>query len=436
MNFINKLKIKGKNLPLILIAFCVFGFIPKFSYAIGVTDIALTFAIVAFPFAIEWLFWILADKVAAPILNLVVTHLINGTSFTVTRDLIVLNLWSVARDWANLLIVVGLIGVAIATILNLEKYKAQKLLAPLLIVALLVNFSVLFVGLIIDSSNIIMNNFFGNSAGGAREIVSSVVRVERIYVSSFYAEFIDTPLTTNSYTHLFLAHLGVGILGLVARIIEMAAIYFLLAVSFIYLAIVLVARYAMLVFLFIISPIAFVFMVFPIEVCQKVWKSWWEHFIRWCFIGVGLGFSLRLSVDMFNALSRFRISQTTIGEMELRIFVVTMILAVGVYTTLKSAPAVAKAAMGIVKTAGLAIATGGTALAGKVGLGAGKMVGYGTGLDRATDNLKRGFYNAKDYANRGLENIGLARRGTMAANRKARETKSIEGDVKLMQNLS
>ena len=144
-------------LPILALGFL---FVPQQVHALASTDVILVYVLTAVPFAVEWLFWIISDKVAAPILNLVVTELINGTSFTVTRDLVALNLWTISRDWANMLIVIGLIGVAIATMLNIDRYKAQKLLAPLLIVALLVNFSVLFVGLIIDSSTIIMNNFF------------------------------------------------------------------------------------------------------------------------------------------------------------------------------------------------------------------------------------------------------------------------------------
>src|SRR6185295_16687965 len=70
--------------------------------------------------------------------------------------------WKIVRDLTNIGIIGGLIATAISTILQIEKYNANKLLARLIIAALLVNFSYFFTGAIIDSSNYLATQFYTN----------------------------------------------------------------------------------------------------------------------------------------------------------------------------------------------------------------------------------------------------------------------------------
>ncbi|MBZ9572914.1 hypothetical protein KJA17_01890, partial [Patescibacteria group bacterium] len=67
--------------------------------------------------------------------------------------------WEIIRDLTNIAIVLGLVVIALATILRITTYHAKKTLPLLLIVALLVNFSPLICGIIIDGSNIVMSYF-------------------------------------------------------------------------------------------------------------------------------------------------------------------------------------------------------------------------------------------------------------------------------------
>ncbi len=367
MNFLNFTSKKGRIITFALL-FIAFITVPRATHALATTDVLLVFVITAGPFFFEWFFWILTDKIAVPLINLSITHLIGPSALTVTRDIFVLNLWNIAKDWANMVIVVALIGIALATILNLEKYKAQKLLFPLILVALLVNFTPVLVGLPIDLSNIIMRDFLSTASGGPRLIVDQVVEIERSFVQVPFWNLVSGGRIAE-YPRLF-----ESIINIVIRIFTMTSIYLVLFVAFIYLAFILIVRYAMLTFLFIVSPLAFVFMIFPIDVCRKIWQGWLDHFIRWCFIGVGTGFTLRLSMDMFSALSGFSMSASDVdsaGPMTFRLYLTGLVLFIGLFVTTKSARKIATAVMGIAKTAGLAIATGGAGLVGKLAMSAG-----------------------------------------------------------------
>ena len=96
---------------------------------------------------------------AAMLLGWVTSPGFMGVSFTGTDNIMVTNGWRVVRDLTNMFIVLGFVVIGIATILRIREYEARKILIPLIAIALLVNFSRVFCGLIIDGSNIIMDHF-------------------------------------------------------------------------------------------------------------------------------------------------------------------------------------------------------------------------------------------------------------------------------------
>ncbi|HEA84495.1 MAG TPA: hypothetical protein ENI04_00750, partial [Candidatus Wildermuthbacteria bacterium] len=67
--------------------------------------------------------------------------------------------WELSRDFINILFLLILVFIGLATTLRLETYQYKKTLPALIGVALLINFSGVFVGMIVDISNIITNFF-------------------------------------------------------------------------------------------------------------------------------------------------------------------------------------------------------------------------------------------------------------------------------------
>ena len=72
--------------------------------------------------------------------------------------------WYTILIFANLGIVIGMIFVAIATILRIEKYSWKKMLPKLLLVALLVNFSLVILGIFVDISNYLSMTFLAQTS--------------------------------------------------------------------------------------------------------------------------------------------------------------------------------------------------------------------------------------------------------------------------------
>ena len=68
-------------------------------------------------------------------------------------------IWYIMLGLANIGLVIAMIFMAIATILRIEKYSWKKMLPKLLLVALLVNFSLVILGIFVDMSNYLSISF-------------------------------------------------------------------------------------------------------------------------------------------------------------------------------------------------------------------------------------------------------------------------------------
>lgn len=73
--------------------------------------------------------------------------------------------WTAMRDIANIVIIGMFTFIAIATILGVAEYGAKKLLARVLIIAVLINFSLIFTKVIIDFSNFTAAQFYSSASG-------------------------------------------------------------------------------------------------------------------------------------------------------------------------------------------------------------------------------------------------------------------------------
>ncbi len=373
----------------------------------------------------------------------------NQNKWVITRSLALLKFWNIAKTWANMLIVLGFIGVAIAFILNLEQYK--KKLVPLLIVALLINFSVVFVGLMIDVSNIVMGTFVSGGdiittlilpindmwnktarvmdIGEMHFLSGSVFNFEKLYKAAKYAgvQFIFT-LT-----------------------------YFVLAITLFWISLIIIQRYVMLGILFILSPLAFVFYVLPIPKAQELFKKWWEYFIKWCFIGVAVAFFVGLAsnilgqfpADFFKNFPLVQDADKIMGKITeplLRIGVILMVLIVGMKIALKTSGTVAGVVIGAAMSVGKLALVGGAGLAvgaaslarssarGVVG-GAAKMAGntkYGSAIK---DKVTASRDSMSDFYHRGREKIGLTGAGTAETVKQNRMQEKLKEPTERLKNI-
>jgi hypothetical protein len=140
----------------------LFFFIPHTAQAIGfdMTDVA---KLVGSLFAV--VIWLLGKLLVLLIYLVVWVAQYNGF---ISSDAVRIG-WEIVRDVCNMFFIVILLVIAFATVLNIEKYSWKKQLPRLLLMAVLINFSKLICGVVIDFAQVIMLTFvngFRDIAGG------------------------------------------------------------------------------------------------------------------------------------------------------------------------------------------------------------------------------------------------------------------------------
>lgn len=178
--------------------------------------------------------------------------------------------WSTLRDLANIVFIFLLLAIGIGTMLRLSGYGIKQLLAQVLIVAILINFSLFFTKLIIDVPNRLAIEFYkgmqiSNCNGGAGSIGLSCgdAGLSDRFMNALK---IQTLMDTRSIQAKYGTAAAVDTLsGGKIFLIGFFGSIFLFIAAFIFFAagILLAQRLALLVLVMVFSPIAFVFMVVP-----------------------------------------------------------------------------------------------------------------------------------------------------------------------------
>lgn len=183
--------------------------------------------------------------------------------------------WGIMRDVANMFFVLILLIIAFATIMNIERYGYRALLKRLLIMAILVNFSMTIVGLLIDLSQVVMLSFVaaikdvasGNIVVGFGLVDAFNLRIETGGVQDL-ADYITTLLLGAVMITVVVAVVGIFILILALRIVKLWIII-------------------------VMAPLAFLFHAFPRT--EGYYSEWVKELTNNLIIGPVLAFFLWLS---------------------------------------------------------------------------------------------------------------------------------------------
>ena len=286
----------------------------------------------AFRFAIGVLSWVTSPNFLA------------GVSYT--RNEFVTTGWQIVRDFCNSFYILVVIAIGIGTALRIREYQIKKLLPKLIISALLINFTPVICGVIIDASNILMNTFLqgGGSAGLSEIVIQSVNSVGEILGRMFH---LGTTLAT-----LHFARAGDLIFdSLVTIIFNFYGTFVVLA-----LALLFMMRYIALWTAVILAPLAFLCWVLP--PLTRFWKMWWRQFISWCLVGIGGAFFLYLGGFMARIIQNListpggalGLSTQGLSGVLVHLFPLTFVF-IGYTLTLQFAPMGASMVLGLVKMA-------------------------------------------------------------------------------------
>jgi len=192
------------------------------------------------------------------------------------RNTFVMESWRIVRDFANMGFVLVLIYIGLATALRYREHQAKKTLPRLIAIAILINFTPVICGVVIDAANIFMNFFFAAGAGGSSLIVTKTASLSNAIASELWSYVLR----------------GFQAFGTIFRALIVMFFNVIVAFTLLLFAGLFILRHLALWILIIISPLAFFAYILP---STRDWfKRWWHHFTQWAFVGVVGAFFLYL----------------------------------------------------------------------------------------------------------------------------------------------
>lgn len=277
----------------------------------------------------------------------------------------VVKIWNILKNFMNLALVLILIIIAISTILGIKKYRWQEILWKLVLIALLINFSLILPGILLDISHFITYSFINltqnlNNDGSIAETIMNLYRTDEISGTEKYsASYGDTLGTIEvegetikmekegwglAWGNFFLVLAALSLIGLFAFISLIAIFFTMMFRSFI------------IIILLAVSPIAFAAWVLPNT--EKFWQLWWGQFTRWCLFPVTFAISLYAGIVVLNgmhdSLAKMGASNDKLGiiAMIVQIILFSMFLIGGLIVSIQSSGAVGKVVQKQVSRAG------------------------------------------------------------------------------------
>ena len=187
--------------------------------------------------------------------------------------------WTLVRDICNMFFILILLIIAFSTALGYEKFHYSKTLAPLLVAAVLINFSKLICGLLIDFSQIIMLAFVSSFAGAGGANFTNLV--------GFTSFFEGGALGAQSTGLAWQATIGY-VMAVILTLIFLVVLLAMLAI--------LVVRIVTLWFLVVLSP--FVFFAQAVPTAQRYASQWWEEFGKQLMIGPVMAIFIWISLSV------------------------------------------------------------------------------------------------------------------------------------------
>lgn len=198
--------------------------------------------------------------------------------------------WVIVRDISNMFFIIVLLIISFGTILKLENYRYNKLLARLIIMAVLVNFSKFIAGFFIDFSQVIMLTFVNAWRDVAAGNITAALGLQQII-----------ELSGSNFLHVASGSVDEGAI-LTAVVLGLFLVVVACIVMFI-IALVLIMRILALWFLIVLSPLAYVLRTYPST--EKYAQRWWQEFGKYVIVGPVVAFLLWLSLAIMSQPDQF-----------------------------------------------------------------------------------------------------------------------------------
>jgi hypothetical protein len=212
--------------------------------------------------------------------------------------------WAVVRDLSNLFFILILLYISIRLILGLGGHDVKQMIGKVVIIALLINFSMFFTQVVIDSSNILALIFYSkinvntNVNGQPRPYQPSTGAAEKDISGAMYSSFdpttrldanfwTETEQNTDPITGVAAAPSPTVPVGIMVGVILIAvSIMIFAAWAFFWAGLAFLSRMIELWLLIIFSPFAFMSSTVPFlsSIEYIGWGAWFKRLLKVSFM--------------------------------------------------------------------------------------------------------------------------------------------------------
>lgn len=297
---------------------------------------------------------------AAKILDYFVYYSTSDASY---QNVFVEKGWGTVRDIANVMFIIGLLFIAIKTILGINTTNNKKMLGNIIIFALLINFSLFATQVIVDASNILAKVFYhqitpvdsnGQKIEGDVEQRSVTVGIvdkfkpQELLRAGVNSETGDIDLSDRTAWSYLVIILLIALMGFM--------IYIFISVSFLF-----VARTVSIWMAMILAPVAFASQAIDPHIKGLGWSEWLSNLLKNAFMAPIFIFFLYIIILFGDLFAIGGVSATGGEDTNIAAFMATFIPFMLIFVLLRQAKSLAVTYSGEM---GKAISTGAVAIGG------------------------------------------------------------------------
>lgn len=216
--------------------------------------------------------------------------------------------WNFTAGIANLVLIIIFLVIAFAFIFKIETLQAKKSLPRLIIVAILLNFSLLFVNVLVDISQIAYNTIL---TAMPDQLIPKVITV--LVAPLLFSVVAMVVLTTglivawsipiaSAFAQILFAALFIPIILPALALLGIQMLLFSpLALMFLTFVFLFSARVFIIQLLTMVAPLAFICLILPQT--KKYWDDWFQNLVQWLLLGIVVLFFLAVGFSALDSLT-------------------------------------------------------------------------------------------------------------------------------------
>lgn len=199
--------------------------------------------------------------------------------------------WNFTREAMNMFFIFWMVLMAFGTILGIEEYGLKKNFVTLILIAVVVNFTKVIAGVIVDMGQILVNFFVGSglSGNGVMSIVQSLNLYQLFQTDpnffSFLGEAVKLPVIDVTVQKMAKVTFEITFMGMATTML-------------LEIAMLLMFRVVAIWILVILAPVMFVLNASPIQAFKKLVGQWFGWLFGWSFTGVVMLFFMYLAAHL------------------------------------------------------------------------------------------------------------------------------------------